>query len=206
MSFKALARQQYVSDSGSLKKRFSVIGVNVKRIVAKSTKDPKQRLRTVERSRIKSSPIRSGYISPKDWDYVMAITDPNASGDVLPAPDYAPDETSATSELGHTIPENQPESIEDKENLMSEGTEENGGADDHKTATERLNERWKAMRNLPAGHVHNIYCPIWKAGDTAASRPECADKTFTLFSGNPFTTAGVAYLAQWKEFHRREQD
>lgn len=136
----------------------------------------------------------------------MAITDPNASGDILPESDYTPDKISVTPELGRTLPEHQSESTKDQENLISESAEENGGANDRKTATERLNERWKAMRNLSADHVHNIYCPFWKPGDTAAARPECADKTFTLLSGNPFTTAGVAYLAQWEELHRRKQD
>ena len=136
----------------------------------------------------------------------MAITDPNASGDVLSEPDYTPDKISATPELGHTLPEHQSENTKDEENVISESAEENGEENDHKTATEKLNEQWKAMRNPPAGHVHNIYCPFWKPGDTAAARPECADKTFTLLSGNPFTTAGVAYLAQWEELHRRKQE
>ncbi|KAF2678751.1 hypothetical protein K458DRAFT_134601 [Lentithecium fluviatile CBS 122367] len=63
------------------------------------------------------------------------------------------------------------------------------------SASDQLNKDWKAMRELStqSGHVHNRLCPYWRPGDTAEPGPECPNKTFTMFSINPFTKEGQAH-------------
>ena len=206
MSLRSPSRRQDTFEGVSLRKRFSIISVTVKRIVTKSAKDPKRSSMIVGQNRTKSPPIRSGHISSRDWDYVMAITDPNASGDLYPVPESNPGKALAEVGSDREIFESQPaENKDEKDDPVIEILKEYGGRHGNLAATQALTQQWKAMRNPPDGHVHNVYCPLWRPGDTTAPRSECSDKTFTLLSGNPFTKIGIAYLTQWEYLHRQEQ-
>ncbi|KAF1976619.1 hypothetical protein BU23DRAFT_565767 [Bimuria novae-zelandiae CBS 107.79] len=203
MDLASSPRPQLASDRASLWRRFGVLRVTVKSFITKLPGDLERAGTAKDSNKITLRSAGSGHISSKDWDYIMAITDPDMSDSSLPTSEDATTETSNDS-----LPDQPTEprtSIEDSEVLDDSHSEpsENGSKHrDARAATEALNERWKVMRNPPEGHVHNVYCPFWRPGDTTAPRPECPeDRTFTLFSGNPFTKAGAAHLEQWEDLH-----
>lgn len=185
-------------------RRFSILSVSVKRIVptlSKGRKSPKNL-----GCRRTSSPKRSSGMSSQDRDSLTATTGPPSSGEASPAPGDEPRDTPPAS--GTDVTSIQSASLADVHitgDTRSEISDESDGKYSSGDATRRLEERWREMRNPPAGHVHDVFCPFWRPGDRVA-RPECPDRTFTLFSGNPFTRAGGKYLELWEEGRRRRGD
>ena len=215
-------RQQHAPNRGSLMQRFGILGVTVKRIVPKLAKDAKPSIKPAGKNRALETK-RSEGISSKDWDYIMAITDPVSSGGSSPTREDEATDASTISETGaETLKSASLENLRSSEDTGSEicvkedseissqydsnVSDENDSAMSNEYDSEcseafqaqDLNERWKQMRSPPAGHVHNVYCPYWRPGDVG-SRPECPDTTFTLLCGNPFTKAGREYIARWEE-------
>ncbi|KAF2639524.1 hypothetical protein P280DRAFT_39396 [Massarina eburnea CBS 473.64] len=73
--------------------------------------------------------------------------------------------------------------------------------------TEHQNREWQKMRNNPSqSHVHNVLCPFWQKGDSSKPRPECPDKTFSLFNVNPFTKEGQAHKELLEERDRIHEE
>ena len=202
MDLGSSSRPQHTSDSVSLRRRFSILSVRVKRIATKLPKDPIQVI-TVPTKRI-SEPgvISSGRVSSQDWDYIMAITDVNSTDDLSHAIDDAQDCRSTDSLSDDEAKKNGKPGITAISGDSISAPSNNGDEDNCRIATQRLNEQWKTLRGPPEGHIHNVYCPFWRSGDTADPRPECPNNTFTVFSGNPFTSSGAAYLEQWEESRR----
>lgn len=150
---------------------------------------------------------QNAYTSSEEWDYIDAVIDKESYA----ASSHVNEDVGSKTSIGPLLSSEAKEMIETKvaEHLDDPSTEtctNKNHNTDSKILTRKLDERWKAMRHPPEGHVHNIYCPFWRPGDSTTPRPECPGKTFTLLSGNPFTKAGAAYLTQWDKERKRYRE
>ncbi|KAJ4287801.1 hypothetical protein N0V90_012505 [Kalmusia sp. IMI 367209] len=192
-------------DRALLRQRFGVLHMEVKKFVCKGPKA------SVTNYMMKIADKMSNVASNVSSD---AEEDAKESTELDPIHASSTSTRSDTSELASTEPKAQQEIDDIKrgdsaDNDCDHSGESSESRDIEKAeilTVEKLNKHWKAMRNPPEGHVHNVYCPFWRSRDSSTPRPECLDRAYTLLSGNPFTRDGATYLEIWEAQYKRNRN